>query len=197
MEEKQYFSRAELKKEFEWTDKMVKYLPQPEKTKRGYYASQVVPIWSKEQVTQTFLLPEVQETYAGKMKNKEKRAQAARKAVATKTRRLTDLVVQQGVTVQRVSRKKLVHRAKLNHEIFMVSRNFDELEPFEVDDWKIVNTIRHDYTNYDDLLELISSRVGKTTAFKIIADQVFPEILAVYPEYEQTIMQQWQQHCER
>lgn len=197
MDEEHYFTRTELKTKFDWTDKMVRYLPQPAKTKRSYYASQIVPVWSKEQVDQTFQLSEVQEIYARKMKNKEKRAQAAKKAVATKTQHLVDLIQQKGVFVQKVSRKKLIHRAKLSHEIFMVSHNFDDFEPFEVDDWKIVNTIRHDYTNYEELLELISSRVGKTTAFRIIADQVFPEILAVYPEYEETIMKQWQQHCER
>ncbi|GBG95831.1 hypothetical protein LFYK43_22900 [Ligilactobacillus salitolerans] len=197
MKDEKFYSRKMLKDELGWTDKMIKYLPKPAKTKRGYYASQIIPVWTKEQIDQTFALPEVKETYHKKIKNKAKRQIAAAKAVETKIRKTVALIDAQKVVVTKVGKKTLKKTAYQEHEVFMMLRGREDDDLWEINDWKIVNTIRHNYTNYEELLAMIEGQVGKRDAYRIVTNKVYPEILKAYPEYKDTIEQQMSEHQAR
>lgn len=179
-----------------FTKKLIEeLLPEPELVPNPHYkCAPPMKLWEKSDVEKAMKTTEFKES----QKKREKRQNAARKAVQTKTDNLIDKVMKnaENIRVERLEMDVLLKKtlqAKQNHYDNWYWNygcyRFDEdyiKSAYGADDdtqkrW-MVNYIRHCLTLYDDDLLDMYRKTGKNKAYFIYFEAVLKKIAEVYPE---------------
>lgn len=114
-----------------------------------------------------------------------KRRKSAEKAVKTKTDKLMSEVELMNVFISKVDTSKMQSLAIKSYNV----RNYlsDNQATFNSDksflDRICVNFIRHSLTHYDENLETLARKTGKSEAIDIIRDKIYNGIALAYPKY--------------
>ena len=163
-----FFSYTELK-ENGWTDSLIKkFLPEPDETRRN-------PVFRCAAPMKLYRISRVKKIKKSAKFKKEKeliskRKEAARKAVATKYAKTLELANSIEFDVPTIDKDELLKKAiqhyELIHDCFVGSVDDEFATRIST------NYLRHEWTDYDDVLETISGMVGKEKAYEIIKSKV-------------------------
>ena len=127
----------------------------------------------------------------------EKRKISAKKAVETKINTTVDIADTFSVTVERIDLEDLREYtleekqnwynynffSTLNREIWKNAYSADE---DTIKRW-MVNFIRHNLSDYDEQLEILEGRIGKSKGYSHFKTKLAEEMKKVYPELEKEI----------
>lgn len=189
------YTKTRIKREFGWTDKCIRYLPQPNGKVRSWYG--VFPGWTKDLILETQQKPEVQKILEDKKKHQKARQIGAEKALETKRKKTVQDIEKINVSVWGgYKRQELVKMAIDSHKEFLRNRHRPD-DNFTVGDREIVNFIRHELTSYDYDLGELYQRVGRSTGYDIITEKVYEAIEKAYPEYSKECEKQMLEHFDR
>ena len=94
------------------------------------------------------------------------------------------------IVVTRVSNKTLKKHAQ-----DYIMWNYDD--PIEITDRELVNTIRHEFTSYEEDLDALFGKFGQEELQKYIYQRTYDEIERIYPEYKKEIKRQLEEHLSR
>ncbi|MDF4191046.1 hypothetical protein PV939_06035 [Ligilactobacillus salivarius] len=184
------YTKTKLKREYGCTDKMFEYLPEPDRIWYGRYKSQKWDAWSQEKVDEFLAKPEVIALLDKKKKNASKRQKASEKGVETRKKRDLEKIKKMKIVVTRVSNKTLK-----KHVQDYIMWNYDD--PIEITDRELVNTIRHEFTSYEEDLDALAGKFGQDDLQKYIYQRTYDEIEKIYPEYKKEIKRQLEEHLSR
>ena len=196
METEEIYTKTGIKNTFGWTDAMLQYLPKTSRRKMDTFF-QPHPAWSETTIKKTAQIPEVKKLVQKNQRLKIKRKKAANKAIASKTEKLADFIIAQGVYVEHVPQGELEKMAEKGWSDSTFDKHMKNGKFIKPSDHQIVDIIRHQYTNYDSLIDKIKHKIGKRKAFVLVADKIFPQMLKVYPQYKKEIKTQWENHQKR
>lgn len=125
-----------------------------------------------------------------------KRKESSKKAVETKKKNIVLLADTFSITVERISLDDLRNytlNAKQNWYNLLQSNRYYEypLNAYsaheeDVERW-MVNYIRHNLSNYDEELEALAGKVGKSKGYWHYKERLATEMIKVYPELETAI----------
>lgn len=189
---KELYTKSKIKSEFGWSEKCVKYLPEPDGSIHGWYGT--YPGWTKETILKTEQKPEVQEILENNKKHREARQRGAEKAVETKREKTIQDIEKIEVYVQKgYSHYQLVNAVR--EERIFGKHLPDVTDP--VNDRQIVNFIRHVLTTYDYNLKSLYQRVGRDEGFEIITRKIYEAIEQAYPKYKKECERQMLEHLNR
>ena len=73
--------------------------------------------------------------------------------------------------------------------------NYDDL--IDITERELVNTIRHEFTSYEEDLDALFGRFGQVELQKYIYRRTYNKIMEVYPEYKDEIKRQLEEHLDR
>jgi hypothetical protein len=134
-------------------------------------------------------------TFKSAQTDREKRSEAAVRAVETKRKKIQETFESLSITLPRLSQEELVKHAVYNRNAHIPDwkieqeetrlcrvedlRPWSEADPFR--DRICVNYLRHSATSYDRLLRMIEGRVGKDEARQILRRKVYTAIAEAYP----------------
>lgn len=123
-----------------------------------------------------------------------KRKESAKKSVATKAKKLLELVKSFKVQVKRRENTVLLAIDAYNtfHEQFEDYRFASTSSSKEFLDRITVNYIRHNLTSYEVGLGKIFGRTGKSTGYLLINQKIFQRIAEVYPEFAPEAQRQFE-----
>lgn len=184
------YTKTALKREYGCTDKMFEYLPQPDKIWYDRYKSQRWDAWSQTKVDEFLAKPEVVALLEKKKKYGAKRKEAAKKAVETRKKRDLSEVKNMKIIVRKVPEKTLRKHAQ---EYIM----WHYVDPIDITERELVNTIRHEFTSYEEDLDDLYGRFGQAELQKYIYKRTYNKIMEVYPEYKDEINRQLREHLDR
>jgi hypothetical protein len=170
----EFLTLTTLKKEYRLSPKWIERLGHPDKEVRNphYRCAAPVKLWNKDRVE--IFLKEHAEEYQQQLSASQKRGERG-KATAEKKRTET---LEWARTVELSLRPfpKNLEKACENHlEVLAWGRSLkpgDYCDAPEVNERRIVNMLRHEYTNYHSLLDLLFRRVGRWEAYPIIKNRV-------------------------
>ena len=162
-------------------------LPEPTlKQNSRYKKAAPMKLWHEDDVKKAM---ETQ-AYKDYQAVRAKRQAAAEKAINTKTEKLMDEVKTaiEKITVKRIDIKKLKNKTISAKQAWYAINGYERAaynaDEETVNRW-MVNYIRHNYTEYENDLESLFNRVGKTQAYVLLKNAILDKIAAVYPELEQ------------
>lgn len=175
-------------KELGFSDRLIdSLLPEPELRDNPFYrfAGAPMKLWRKDDVDRAMDTDEFREH----LKKREKRSQAARKAVETKRKRTMEHVeelipqirVQGGWTEEEIR-----DAARRSHNDWEIAKgNYGDLsfmctDKPTVDRW-MVNFVRHELTDYDHELYDMKGMTGVDEAHDLYHDAVLSAIAKAYP----------------
>ncbi|MDH4960095.1 hypothetical protein [Ligilactobacillus salivarius] len=184
------YTKTALKREYGCTDKMFEYLPEADKIWYGRYKGQRWDAWSQAKVDEFLAKPEVIALLEKKKKQSANRKAAAKKAVETRKKRDLAEVKNMKITVRKVSEKTL-----RKHAQEYIMWNYDDL--IDITERELVNTIRHEFTSYEEDLDALFGRFGQVELQKYIYQRTYNKIMEVYPEYKDEIKRQLEEHLDR
>lgn len=184
------YTKTKLKREYGCTDKMFEYLPEPDRIWYGRYKSQRWDAWSQEKVDEFLAKPEVIALLEKKKKNASKLQKASEKRVETRKKNDLEKIKKMKIVVTRVS-----HKTLRKHAQDYIMWNYDD--PIEITDRELVNTIRHEFTSYEEDLDALFGKFGQEELQKYIYKRTYAEIERIYPEYKEEIKRQLEEHLSR
>lgn len=184
MSQPEYLTVSQLK-ELGWTDGLIKkHLGDPDKLKRNpvYRSKAPMRLYDVQRVEETERLIDWQALEA----KREKRKQAAQKAVETKREQLDRYLARVDIKVPKLRPDKLIERACSHYNDR--SRDGDH-RAFRNSDVGFlariaVNYLRHQLTEYEAHLSAIGGKVGAQDAYFAIKRKVLAAIADQYPWLE-------------
>lgn len=179
-------------KEKGFSDKLIReLLPEPTlKTNPKYKCAPKMKLWEESDVEQAMCTDAFKEYQI----KRAKRQAAAQKAVETKVNNLVEQtkeaitkikvrrISMQGVRSNAISERRRFYEMQAD----MRGYSYDYPDPKYANEDTItrwmVNYIRHNLTKYDENLEEIAEKTGKTLAYVMIRNAILDKIAEVYPE---------------
>jgi hypothetical protein len=191
--EEKMITKASLK-ERGWTEKLISlFLPVPDLEKPNpMYRNAGAPM-------RLFILTKVEaleetEEFKKEKEKAEKRKLSSKKAIRTKLEKLQLLLETIEISLPVLNKKTLIKRACNNynnmqrqranqgrsHHSYPASSTSEESFLNRI----CVNHLRHCLTNYEELLNDISGKVGFSVGYSDIRDKIFKKIIELYPWLE-------------
>lgn len=169
-----------------FTKKLIEtLLPDPILKPNPYYKSAApVKLFSVDLVHEVM----ASETFKNYKEASKSRRQGAKKAVATKKKKL-EQTVQEKIKCIHVKRVENIEKLSMNEQLIRVFERGDfDIGLSKIDDetkarWA-VNYVRHKLTNYDEELYSIKGKVGIRSAYVTYKKAVLRKIAQVYPELQ-------------
>lgn len=174
-----------------WTEKTInELLPPPKLVDNPHYkCAGYMKLWEQKVVKQKERTKKFKES----AEKKAKRRESSLKAVATKTEKTLSLLPTLSLEVERVDLKDLKKwtlNAKWNWYMYTGqdwrADSVDFADEETVLRWEI-NFIRHNLSNYDNELDKLYGKVGKTVVYSQYRNQLMSKIFEVYPELKAKI----------
>jgi hypothetical protein len=194
--EEEFIIKSTLKQRG-WTDKLISlFYPFPDKTKRNpmYRSAPEMCLYLLKNVEEIERTQEFQEALLKAQRYKV----ASKKAIETKKKKLMNLIENINILIPRISEKKLLEKAigsynEMQAEREVMNRSFSDHVNKNADkeflDRICVNFLRHQLTDYEEILSDISCKVGFDDGYFEIRKKIFLEISNRFP---------WlHQECER
>lgn len=187
----EYITKSTIKSRG-WTDKLIEiFLKSPDKEAKN-------PIYRCASPMKLYLIKRVEEIeqsseFKQRILENKKRIDGSKQAVITKKQRLLDEINKMKIYLDRknidIIRKNAIHsynefKQSLSYEY----GDFEYTPATEKSDVIflrriMVNYLRHNMSNYDEHLERIFGKVGKTEAYKILNTKIYDKIKEIYPEF--------------
>jgi len=174
-------TKSELKTKRGWTDAGIKkFLSPPDQLK-------VNPTYRKAAPMQLFDLSRVQDIeqifdYLDWQIKSQKRKEGAQKSVKTKKQKLFDIFEHWKPIIPLLAFDSLKNQAIKHYNGLSEFNSYADLKSDPLFLNRImVNYIRHDLTNYDDLLNSMGGKVGKNETIDMVREQVYNAIGEKYP----------------
>lgn len=189
MSQPEYLTVSQLK-ELGWTDGLIKkHLGDPDKLKRNpvYRSKAPMRLYDVQRVEETERLIDWQALEA----KREKRKQAAQKAVETKREQLDRYVARVDIKVPKLRPDKLIDRACVHYN--NRARGDEYARPNSDVGFLAritVNYLRHQLTEYEAHLSAIGGKVGARDAYVTIKRKVLAAIADQYPWLEEECLNQ-------
>lgn len=132
-EKGELYTKTRIKREFGWSDKCIRYLPESDGNVRSWYG--IHSGWTKDTILEIEQKPEVQEILENNRKHRKVRQNGAEKALETKRKK----------TVQDIEKLNVVIRKGYSHQqlVKMILAEHQNDDNFTVGNREIVNFIRH------------------------------------------------------
>lgn len=188
-----YFTKTDLK-EMEWTESLIqKYLPEPDllKTNPHYASGPKMKLYDVIRVAAI----EIRGDFKNDFERSQKRRESAYKAVQTKFKNTMDYLENVKWQIRKKPYKRVVNeairsynrwkdrQAILREDFFDSSQVADEDSDPEFLKRITRNYVRHELTNYDEVLGELRGRVGMEEAYEIIKNSKIEELIVEnYPE---------------
>jgi hypothetical protein len=176
--------KSELKDERGWTDTLIrKFVPTPDDTKPNPYSKNAAPmqLYCPERIKSIEQTPEFQERFAKSAARKS----GAKKGVQTKTANLRQKVSREKIGVPKFKMKKLIEKACDHYNALQSFYNSDlfasEHSPLIFLQRICVNYLRHELTQYDEVLDKMKGKVGCNDVYWDVRDKVLDKIAEQYP----------------
>lgn len=163
-DEKRYMAKSTLKEVYGLTDRLIKLIGLPDKTAPNPYYNRAAPMC-------LYLIERVEnwiENHPDEVKTAKARSNRGKRVSGAK--RLEMLAWAENVDV---AIYKLGNKKKLERQTLAASSH---LEDFTLTENAIIAFVRHNRTNYHDLLSDLSGRAGCAEAYAIIRRRVNYEI---------------------
>lgn len=181
-------------KSYGFTDKLIReLLPEPELVVNPHYRSgPKMKLWDVN-VVESAMKTEI---FAVEMEKRNKRKESAKKAVQTKTSRLQLQVDEfiKSVRISRVSIEKLRFAAIRDKQRWYDSNGIYDKFAEYADDATVkrwmVNYIRHNMVEYDQEIDDMKGKTGKSLLYFELHNGVLHKISEVYPELEDECLRQ-------
>ena len=184
-----HFSKSGLKNR-DWTDKAINlFLKIPDKEVEN-------PFYKSASPMKLYLIKRVKKIekstkFQNFKKNNKIRREGAKKSIKTKTSKLLETISKWKIRLHRM--KNVLKLAIKSYNEFKRNGEYnDKYIEFELATKKsdkdfldriTVNYIRHSLSKYDNKIESLFGKVGRTKAYNIINLMIYKKIKEVYPEY--------------
>ena len=197
-----YYKISELK-ERGWTDGLIQaHLGKPDKLSPNpvYKSQPPMRLYSQSRVSEVECDPELQAKLAKSLASKEKRSASAQKAVETKKKAAIEWVESQFIKIPQIPYKKLINKACDSYNFHQIERGRDDFRSARLDSdasflCRITyNYIRHERTNYEQMLEQLFGKTGTKEAYQALRVKIDAAIAQAYPElkdYVESIVYNW------
>lgn len=168
-----FFTKTQLK-ERGWTESMMKRMElQADKTGRNpcFKNAPLMLLYSKEKIENI----ESSEKFKELLDRSLNRRNGAKKAIETKTKKLLDYADSVDIQIRYLSDVTLTKMAIKSYNDWNFRKGKEKVTIYsdEVFLERIKNNyIRHELTNYDEILSEIKGKVGKNNAYYIIRNKV-------------------------
>jgi hypothetical protein len=169
----EYITQSRLKDEFGLTARQIRCLGEPDATRRNpyYRSSAPMKLYLRQRVEQ-WIAEHQDEIMAS-----EPRKQAAQRAVNTK-RETAQMEIAR--LVHKLELEPIVSRARVRKEaaVFFLSR-YEDFSG-QVTEKGLCSFIRHNYTNYEEILSAVKGRVGASDLYENVKVYLCCRIITHY-----------------
>ncbi|MBQ8982118.1 MAG: hypothetical protein IJ079_00900 [Lachnospiraceae bacterium] len=203
-----YYTKTDLRK-LGFTDSMFKAedFPKPCDRWEAFYGGKKIYyyVYDPDDINDYINSNEAISTKLQKnLERREKQSKSLKKTIDAKYNTTIDYINSIHIHVKREEYEELRRRSLdyIEYRRCLSCRNSWDYDPRDYNIPKItprniVNTIRHELTEYDDTLAELFKKIGKKDAYHILIDKTYDEIKNVYPEYAKEIERQRKEHHER
>ena len=178
----EYVSIAGIKKRYGVTDKFVKMLGKPDEEVDNphYKSSPPMKLFKRDRVEQ--LIEEVKKKDPAFFESMQKRRAAASKAVSTKKDYMVNLTkeILANLVIKEYDANKIPSLARKQFQMHEIDKFGDVVHEWNGGLRAEVAYIRHQLTNYHDILDKISGKVGSKDAYEAIKKALTDKISADY-----------------
>jgi hypothetical protein len=147
---------------------------------------------------------EASDAFKSSQTDREKRSEAAKRAVDTKREKILSTMESLNITLPELSQQELIEHAVQNRNAQIPDwkieqgdvrlcqveeiRSWPEADAFR--DRICVNFLRHGATSYDRILRILEGKIGKDDAQQILREKVFAAIAESYPYLREEVVRQ-------
>ena len=170
---KQYITKSTLKREFKLTDSLIKLLGEPDAARSNphYKSGPPMQLYLRERIVQWVA------EHHDLIESTASRRKAAQKAVETKRLSAREEIA---ALVRKLRMRPIPERARLEQAVrYFLADRYEDYDG-EVTEKALCSYIRHNYTNYEEILEQVKGKVGAAELYENVKVYLCCRIIQKY-----------------